>query len=244
MEQGLVPSAKASLESTVDLMQKARACLVCHARQRRVPVTSMTSLRPAGRLLQHHPGAPPPPPPGAPDPSDPSPARACRRRTPRQVHEKQRGNPLLAHVRAVRWHYADIVPDYILGSGTAALFISLRFHLLRPECGPARRPLAGMDPSRGSGGWPLRLRPPQSAAPRPDTWGSASVSCSEPSASASCCATWTWRIPPSRCWRRALSRIFVRTRARRGDHGARAAPSRRERARRCAPVARSARRRR
>ena len=73
MEQGLVPSAKASLESTVDLMQKARACLVCHARQRRVPVTSMTSLRPAGRLLQHHPGAPPPPPPGAPDTSDPEP---------------------------------------------------------------------------------------------------------------------------------------------------------------------------
>ncbi len=29
--------------------------------------------------------------------------------------------------------FADIVPDYILGNGTAALYISVRYHLLHPE---------------------------------------------------------------------------------------------------------------
>ena len=29
--------------------------------------------------------------------------------------------------------FADIVPDYILGNGTAALYISVRYHLLHPD---------------------------------------------------------------------------------------------------------------
>jgi DNA repair protein Rad10 len=68
------------------------------------------------------------------------------------VSRRQEGNPVLRHVRNVRWQvlsvscasmrtadsralpqYADIVPDYILGNGTAALYISLRYHLLKPE---------------------------------------------------------------------------------------------------------------
>ncbi len=36
--------------------------------------------------------------------------------------------------RSPAWpQFADIVPDYILGNGTAALYISVRYHLLHPE---------------------------------------------------------------------------------------------------------------
>ena len=35
--------------------------------------------------------------------------------------------------RAWRAQFADIVPDYILGNGTAALYISVRYHLLHPD---------------------------------------------------------------------------------------------------------------
>ncbi|KAK9820143.1 hypothetical protein WJX72_006617 [[Myrmecia] bisecta] len=49
------------------------------------------------------------------------------------VNNRQEGNPLLRHIRNVRWQYADIVPDYQLGNSTCALFLSLRFHLLKPE---------------------------------------------------------------------------------------------------------------
>lgn len=49
------------------------------------------------------------------------------------VSLRQKGNPLLQHVRNVRWQYADILPDYQMGAGTCALFLSLRFHLLKPE---------------------------------------------------------------------------------------------------------------
>lgn len=31
------------------------------------------------------------------------------------------------HTRAVRWVFADIVPDYLCGQNTAVLFLSLRF---------------------------------------------------------------------------------------------------------------------
>ena len=48
------------------------------------------------------------------------------------VSRRQEGNPILKHVRNVRWQYGDIVPDYLLGQSTAALFLSLRYHLLRP----------------------------------------------------------------------------------------------------------------
>ena len=42
------------------------------------------------------------------------------------VSRRQEGNPLLRHIRNVRWQYDDIVPDYILGSNHCALFLSLR----------------------------------------------------------------------------------------------------------------------
>ena len=49
------------------------------------------------------------------------------------VSERQAGNPVLRHIRNVRWQHADIVPDYVLGEHTCALFLSLRYHLLHPE---------------------------------------------------------------------------------------------------------------
>lgn len=50
------------------------------------------------------------------------------------VNQRQKGNPLLKHVHNVRWQFVEnIIPDYILGQTIAALFLSLRFHLLKPE---------------------------------------------------------------------------------------------------------------
>eukprot|EP00879_Flechtneria_rotunda_P020706 GHRR01021792.1.p1 GENE.GHRR01021792.1~~GHRR01021792.1.p1 ORF type:complete len:139 (+),score=44.23 GHRR01021792.1:50-466(+) len=49
------------------------------------------------------------------------------------VSQRQQGNPVLKHIRTVRWTFADVVPDYICGSNTAILFLSLRYHLLQPE---------------------------------------------------------------------------------------------------------------
>lgn len=35
----------------------------------------------------------------------------------------QKGNPLLKHIRNVRWTFADIVCDYLLGPNTCALYL-------------------------------------------------------------------------------------------------------------------------
>lgn len=39
---------------------------------------------------------------------------------------RQQGNPVLKHIRNVRWVYGDIGPDYQLGPNTVALYLSLR----------------------------------------------------------------------------------------------------------------------
>ncbi|TIB67139.1 DNA repair protein rad10 [Wallemia mellicola] len=49
------------------------------------------------------------------------------------VNSCQRGNPILKEVRNVSWEYTDIVPDYVAGSSTGILFLSLRYHRLHPE---------------------------------------------------------------------------------------------------------------
>lgn len=49
------------------------------------------------------------------------------------VSHRQRGNPLLKSVTQVPYEYADIVPDYVLGATTCALFLSLRYHNLNPN---------------------------------------------------------------------------------------------------------------
>ena len=49
------------------------------------------------------------------------------------VSRRQQGNPVLKYIRNVRWQYGDIIPDYLLGQSTIALFLSLRYHLLNPN---------------------------------------------------------------------------------------------------------------
>ncbi|CAG8573172.1 1586_t:CDS:2 [Funneliformis mosseae] len=49
------------------------------------------------------------------------------------VNGCQRGNPILQFIRNVPWEFGDIVPDYVVGQTTCALFLSLRYHRLHPE---------------------------------------------------------------------------------------------------------------
>lgn len=45
----------------------------------------------------------------------------------------QRGNPLLKSIFNVPWEYEEIIPDYVMGRTTCALFLSLRYHNLNPD---------------------------------------------------------------------------------------------------------------
>ncbi|XP_065066344.1 DNA excision repair protein ERCC-1-like isoform X2 [Rhopilema esculentum] len=49
------------------------------------------------------------------------------------VSARQRGNPVLKHIRNVAWEFGEIVPDYVLGQKACALFLSLRYHNFNPE---------------------------------------------------------------------------------------------------------------
>jgi DNA excision repair protein ERCC-1 len=49
------------------------------------------------------------------------------------VSIRQKGNPVLHHIRNVPFQYFDIVPDYIMSATTCALFLSLKYHRLFPE---------------------------------------------------------------------------------------------------------------
>lgn len=60
------------------------------------------------------------------------------------VSPRQKGNPVLNHIRALPWEYSDIPADYVLGATTCALFLSLKYHRLHPEYIYSRiRALAG-----------------------------------------------------------------------------------------------------
>ena len=49
------------------------------------------------------------------------------------ISTRQRGNPILAHVRNVPHQFSPMVPDYIFGPTRCALFLSLRYHNLHPD---------------------------------------------------------------------------------------------------------------
>ncbi|XP_045597820.1 DNA excision repair protein ERCC-1 isoform X2 [Procambarus clarkii] len=49
------------------------------------------------------------------------------------VSSRQRGNPILKFIRNVPWEYGDIIPDYVMGATTCAMFLSLRYHNLNPN---------------------------------------------------------------------------------------------------------------
>ncbi|KFY71725.1 hypothetical protein V499_08099 [Pseudogymnoascus sp. VKM F-103] len=49
------------------------------------------------------------------------------------VSHRQKGNPMLSHLRAQPWEWRDTPADYVLGNTTCALFLSLKYHRLHPE---------------------------------------------------------------------------------------------------------------
>lgn len=49
------------------------------------------------------------------------------------VSPRQRGNPILKFVRNVPWEFGEVVPDYVLGRTTCAVFLSVRYHNLNPN---------------------------------------------------------------------------------------------------------------
>ena len=50
------------------------------------------------------------------------------------VSTRQKGNPILNHIKLLPWEYASDIPaDYVLGTTTCALFLSLKYHRLHPE---------------------------------------------------------------------------------------------------------------
>lgn len=49
------------------------------------------------------------------------------------VSTRQKGNPILNHIKLLPWEYADIPADYVVGATTCALFLSLKYHHLHPE---------------------------------------------------------------------------------------------------------------
>ena len=49
------------------------------------------------------------------------------------VSHRQKGNAVLSHIRQVAWEHADIKADYIMTPTAAAVFISVRYHLLNPQ---------------------------------------------------------------------------------------------------------------
>ncbi|XP_062996135.1 DNA excision repair protein ERCC-1 [Elgaria multicarinata webbii] len=65
-------------------------------------------------------------------PLDPAP-KAGAKHNSIIVSPRQRGNPILKFVRNVPWEFGEIVPDYVLGQSTCALFLSLRYHNLNPN---------------------------------------------------------------------------------------------------------------
>ncbi|GAA5917121.1 hypothetical protein JCM6882_009354 [Rhodosporidiobolus microsporus] len=49
------------------------------------------------------------------------------------VSTRQKGNPVINHIRTVPWEYGDIKCDYQVGATAGLLYLSIRYHLLHPE---------------------------------------------------------------------------------------------------------------
>uniref|UniRef100_A0A8C3YF89 DNA excision repair protein ERCC-1 n=1 Tax=Catagonus wagneri TaxID=51154 RepID=A0A8C3YF89_9CETA len=104
--------------------------------------TVETSPQPAPQTYAEYAISGPPGGAGAPHPTGPEPLAG---ETPNQapkpgaksnsiiVSPRQRGNPVLRFVRNVPWEFGDVLPDYVLGQSTCALFLSLRYHHLHPD---------------------------------------------------------------------------------------------------------------
>ena len=52
---------------------------------------------------------------------------------PLLVNSKQRGNPILKHIRNVQWSFSEtLTPDYAMSRNACAFFLSMKYHLLNP----------------------------------------------------------------------------------------------------------------
>jgi DNA excision repair protein ERCC-1 len=49
------------------------------------------------------------------------------------VSTRQKGNPILHHIRNVPFDYFDMIPDYIMSPTSCALYLSLKYHRLYPD---------------------------------------------------------------------------------------------------------------
>lgn len=49
------------------------------------------------------------------------------------VSTRQRGNRILNHIRNVPFEFSSMVPDYLMGAQTCALFLSSKYHTLNPQ---------------------------------------------------------------------------------------------------------------
>lgn len=99
--------------------------------------TTQSHDRPAAPSARHGPALDRAPNGGPQKPGvvQPKPQALARRAGPSSiiVSPRQKGNPILNGIKQVPWEYGDIVPDYILGVTTCALFLSLKYHRLHPE---------------------------------------------------------------------------------------------------------------
>lgn len=99
--------------------------------------TTLANARPAGQTARPGPALDRAPTnaPQRPGVVQPKPQALAKRAGPSSiiVSPRQKGNPILNGVKQVPWEYGDIVPDYILGVTTCALFLSLKYHRLHPE---------------------------------------------------------------------------------------------------------------
>ena len=51
-----------------------------------------------------------------------------------QVHPNQRGNPILKAISNIPWEFnSQIIPDYVVGKTACVLFLSVRYHNLKPD---------------------------------------------------------------------------------------------------------------
>lgn len=51
-----------------------------------------------------------------------------------QVHPNQRGNPILKAITNIPWEFnSQIIPDYVVGKTACVLFLSVRYHNLKPD---------------------------------------------------------------------------------------------------------------
>ena len=51
-----------------------------------------------------------------------------------RVSTRQKGNPVLKHIRKVPWEFDEgLVADYILGATCVALYLSVRYYTLQPD---------------------------------------------------------------------------------------------------------------